>query len=274
MGKEKSFETFAPIFNGFYETPFGMNTDDASNELIEELSISDNAKELLSNFLWENWIDCIDEKYDDYETDVAVNICEFITNKLNEIFETSINVKFKKIISPKYYNYTNDSIDITVECDVDSFMKELLAIIKSNMETFDVYIKEHYTSYDGFVSFYSNDCKEWLKENYDTHEIGALIDFVLKVKYSQIYDELIYYVKENVYDMYYVSLTDKIQELLKENSFDSIFKEWENALKQKAEYIELLSSQGKQINFNLLEKNETVFKKQMLDEMELILKEY
>lgn len=272
--KKNSFKTFAPIFNGFYETPFGINVDDAPMELAENLPYSDSVKELLCEFFNENWLDCIDEKYNDFEKDSAVCVCEFLTDKLNEIFNTDIKVKFEKVISPKYYNYANDSIDVEFECDVNEFMKELQQQIKKHFVSFDKYIKEHYTSYDGFMSFYSNNSADWIKKEYDQHEIGALIDFVLKVNYPQIYDELIYYVKENVYDTYYISLTEKVEDILSEKAFDSIFNDWEKALKQKQEYIELVSSQGKQIDFNSLAKNETNFEKQLLEEMKQILKNY
>ena len=269
-------KTFAPIFNGFYETPFEINDDDVHNELVEDLTYSDDVKDLLSSFIYDNWSDCINIQYDEFESDSARAVCDFLTDKLYSVLnDESIKVEYEKVVSPKYYNFRNDSIDVVIKCgNVNSFINELKKIIKSNIEKFETYIKEHYTSYDGFMSFYSNDYNDWFKDAYDEHEIGALIDFVLKLKCPNIYDEMIYFVKENVYDMYYVDLTDKIKSMLTENEFDSIFKECDNAYKQKNEYVALMKNSNKEINNEYIYSSEVKFKKQLLEDMKAIFQNY
>ena len=70
---------------------------------------------------------------------------------------------YNKLISPKYYNYSTDIIDVNIEFSQEN-IDNIYKIIKENQNEFDTYIKDNYTSYDGFMSNYSNDPALFVKD--------------------------------------------------------------------------------------------------------------
>jgi hypothetical protein len=49
--------------------------------------------------------------------------------------------------------------------------------LKANFEAFTKYIKERYTSRDGFISFHSNYAPDWLVD-WDGHKVGSILNFI------------------------------------------------------------------------------------------------
>ena len=70
-----------------------------------------------------------------------------------------IILELGEIYSPKFYNFANDCIDI----DVSFHKSSLYSFISSNRESFQEYIKENYSSFDGFYSFTSSNFMDWAK---------------------------------------------------------------------------------------------------------------
>jgi hypothetical protein len=67
--------------------------------------------------------------------------------------------------------------------------------IHSNYDAFDTYLKERYTSRDGFISFRFNSAVEWAEDtsNFtalgkDSHVLGAILDFALVNEEVSDYD--------------------------------------------------------------------------------------
>lgn len=165
----KTIETFLPIFPGFYNTLFEC---DESN-VIYSYNQENGTNYEYDDFEWD---------YSEYENQIAINCCKAIEKLLkeNNIIKS---IKFQKVVSPKYYNFSNDSINIEVELNLG----ELVCFIANNKDSFSQYIESNYTSCDGFISFHSNDSDEWLKglilDNLDKseHKFGAILDFVCKM---------------------------------------------------------------------------------------------
>lgn len=165
----KTIETFLPVFTGFYNTIF--EPDDSS--VIESYNQENDTDLGYDNFEWD---------YSDYYNQVAENCCKAIEKLLkeNNIVQS---IEFQKVVSPKFYNYSNDSINIKINFDLG----ELGCFIANNKNDFDAYINKNYSSCDGFTSFHSNDGDKWLKSliNDDfekpEHKFGAMLDFVCKM---------------------------------------------------------------------------------------------
>jgi len=156
----KLIESYLPIFTGFYNTIF---------EADEEPMIEDGMT--YDDYEWD---------YKEYHDRVAKACTEIISNELKDL---DITIEFQALISPKYYNYSNDSINVAYHLKEDSY-KKLIAYIIDNKEDFDGYIAHNYSSYDGFIPFYSNNGTEWLtKYLLDNeklqHVFGACLDFYL-----------------------------------------------------------------------------------------------
>lgn len=256
-------ETYAPIFNGFYGTAFSFEPDMycVMDNLCE--NFTENQKRLIRKFCDENYYLAIKDNYKNYTIDVAEAVCEFLSEKVSEMLKTNVEFEFQNIHSPKYYNYSNDSINVNLKCDFDTFMNNLLFFIKQHIKEFEQYIKDNYTSCDGFMSYYSNDVKDWIKNEYGEHEIGSMLEFALRVFDEDIEEEMIYYVLENVYAEGYCDFTDDFKALLESDSMKNIFNEYEKLMKQKDDYVSLMKEQKKSVPWEKIheheEKNDKLF---------------
>lgn len=256
-------KTYAPIFSGFYETEFAMNMD--NYEVIQDMhndfdDFNDNEKLLIDTFIINNFDKCIDTDYKGYETEVAHKVCEYLSNEVSLMLHTEVKFEFENIYSPQYYNFKNDSINVNLVCDTDVFMKKLLGFIQCNIEAFKQYIEDNYTSCDGFISYYSNDVNDWIKKEYNDHEIGSMLEFALRLWNKDIYCNMVYYVIENVWEGAYYSLKDDFEAIL--NDIKPITKEFDRLCNQKNEYINDMKSKGKKINYNAI----TMQEKRVTDE--------
>lgn len=153
-------ESYLPIFNGFYNTHF---------EADEESCIEDGKT-----------YDDYEFNYEDYRERVATACCEAIQKELKDL---AIKVEFQTVISPKYYNFSNDSINVAYHLEENSY-KNLYKYILENKEAFNSYIKDNYSSYDGFMSFHSNNADDWMmsliEEDELKHKFGACLEFYLE----------------------------------------------------------------------------------------------
>ena len=247
-------ETFAPIFNGFYETVYSFNVDryDITDWLFGD-DYTENQKYLFDELIKRNYDAVVKENYNEYCVDVAKAVCEFLTEKVTEMLDTKVEFEFQNIYSPKYYNYQTDSINVKLNCDIDVFMKNLLKYIKNHLDDFKEYIESNYTSYDGFCSFYSNNYEDWIKNEYNDHEIGSLIEFALRENYDDIETEMMYYVLENVYATSYCELNKDFQVLIDNNELDLIFAENNRLINQKNLYLEYMKEKNQKPNYKAIE---------------------
>lgn len=151
----KTIKTYLPLFSGFYGTIW------ESDE---------------SNFCFEN--DCTYDDlivdYDDYNKDIILGICDFVEANCEFIK----SVTFENICSPKFYNFSNNSANVTIVIKKREFKKYL----NDNKEALDEYLRERYTSCSGFSSYYSNSFEAWKGEtsnfvNLSGHYLGSLLQF-------------------------------------------------------------------------------------------------
>ena len=160
--KEFTIESTLPLFNGFYNTIF---------EADEESSIEDG--KTWDDYEWD---------YVDYHNRVAESCVNGIGEQLSNL---GIKVVFQKIVSPKFYNFDNDRINVAFNLDTDTFDK-LHKFLLDNIEDFKDYLKEHYTSYDGFRSFHSNEPLDWFKalesksQKLLEHKLSGILNFYLE----------------------------------------------------------------------------------------------
>ena len=143
--KLQKFATVLPVFTGFYNTIFELCTYASflENE-IEAMEEGQTKKEL------EKELDTLDYRQDYEKT--AQRIFEAFT----ENFEINFIKKweYEKLNSPREYNYRNDSIYCQIEVDIEE-MKKWYKSIKLTKK-FDSFLKENFTSYDGFSSSFDN----------------------------------------------------------------------------------------------------------------------
>lgn len=194
--KPATVETYLPVFPGFYNTLFELNHESEDERQELEHLFTETFK--LPEYLIERFVQlvhCEDSlykiDYSQWEYDAVKALTEEISFQLSEI-ETLKGfdcLEFQKICSPKEYNFSNDSGNISVKLtDERLFRASLLRYIRANRAAFDSHIKSRYTSRDGFISHYSNDGKDWIEDiqkgcsELDGHKLGRILDFILETE--------------------------------------------------------------------------------------------
>lgn len=84
------------------------------------------------------------------------------------------SLEYKDLESPREYNFITDRIICTISYDDVKKLYDLYI----GSDAFRVLIQNTFTSYDGFISFYSNDINSWKSkalDRWDLNEIGILI---------------------------------------------------------------------------------------------------
>lgn len=147
-------------FSGFYESLHDNAINDALKQEFSDDLGNENAE--LSYRAWES--------ADWHE------IHKGYAKEYSESFGHEFGIKslsFESLRCPKEYNFTTDRIF----CNID--YAELCGIVKTfNLNDFSAFVRERFTSRDGFISFYSADLAEWGKvETWDHNQVGTAIEF-------------------------------------------------------------------------------------------------
>lgn len=185
-------ETFCPLFPGFYNTIF---------EPCEENEIYSHNQEHGTDLSYDDF----EWDYEDYQDRVASAFVESFEREFKDIMP-GIDIKFQKVVSPKEYNFRNDSINIEVNMNFADFM----AVVNENKENIADYIRQNYTSRDGFISWHSNDVEDWcnpeyIQENLE-HRIGALMEALAHAHLDT--DDIIYWAESEMWINYTVKETE------------------------------------------------------------------
>lgn len=153
-------ETTIP-FSGFYNSVHSENIDNTI-----EFIFQNDQGEILNK-------DCLEyaqthlENYALICRDYAQNYVDYFKDH----FETE-SLEFVELTSPTYYNYTTDRIFCSIN------LAELGDIfIKMDKSILYKVLKDNFTSYNGFISHYSNKLTDWPEnfKDWDHNQIGALI---------------------------------------------------------------------------------------------------
>lgn len=70
------------------------------------------------------------------------------------------SIEFEGSHSPQFYNFSNDSINVSITINTDKLYEYIL----ENKEYFTKEIQYEFTSRSGFIPYYSNDIDDWEKE--------------------------------------------------------------------------------------------------------------
>jgi hypothetical protein len=124
-------------------------------------------------YFWDNF------SMQDYVKEVERQAQVFFKGEVYEVEGMKFKIEAGEIYSPKYYNFATDEIDLTVEFN----KRHVLKFAKDNQEGFNIYLKEHYSSYDGFISHTANNYPEWLEDfkNNNSQAIGAVLTYIFTV---------------------------------------------------------------------------------------------
>lgn len=166
-------------FTGFYQGIWNQS----ENEYVEtrELKYADIPD--IDNFRFiDDWgFD------DDYRDKVAELFGEEYEYMINDMLGLNLTKTGVTVDSPKYYNFSTDRIFVEFEVeDYDTMISKLqeYASDPTNRAKLEKLIKDNHTSYDGFMSFMSNDINEWdelIADPTDSRYISCLIQYLLYI---------------------------------------------------------------------------------------------
>jgi hypothetical protein len=152
----KTLEAIVPFFPGFYNSELNFIIDQEIEQHLEynELSYDDITDNL------------------DYPQ-AKKEIAEAWLNRFN--IETGFKLEFVAIDSPREYNFTTDRLvaKITLE-DLQRARK----IAEDNEADFEQYLRDTFTSYDGFYSSYSNDMNDWKDIPTDVLDCNEVMTYI------------------------------------------------------------------------------------------------
>lgn len=159
-------ETYLPAFSGTYGTHWEFDHDDIAM-MNEDCDQEDKID--LENYQVDH------KKYLD-------SICKFICGYLETELKAFVTaIELQETGSPREYNFSNDWANVEIEIKV----KAIQNFISENKEAFTKYLKDNYTSYDGFSSFESNDYEVWKEETNNfmdfqesEHKLGSILQFI------------------------------------------------------------------------------------------------
>ena len=247
---KKTKTIIVPIFPGFYNTIYEFNHDTFESNLNWELENLSDVPPIPDGIVDElaNKVDVYDVDIYKYEGDIGESFCEVLTEHFRDLFNfETFKIKFKEIDRPSFYNFKNDKIIAEVEY-TDAEATVLEKFIEDHIDDWDVFLRDHFTSCDGFISFYSNDYAEWPTyfDSMDEVESQYFLSFILEKKCDRydLGEHLYYDTTDNIYSGDYVSVKDSLITVLSSAAMKKEFDEFEAEWKRCREYIVLMHEQN------------------------------
>ena len=134
-----------PMFEGFYYSQL---------DLAENIEVGEGD----DYYMTEEQFDEID--WNKTNENVSKFYLDYFKDGLSDFFKSIgvLSLEFIKLDSPKYYNYSTDKLVCNIEINKNVFIHELR---KYNFDNWEQFLKDNFTSYAGFISFYPNTSIEW-----------------------------------------------------------------------------------------------------------------
>lgn len=197
-------ELYITVFYGFYESIF-CNSDQFIDNESEDKSILLNKYPFLNENDFEVYYNF--ENFENYKNDISKEFSnlylELIKDLLPfEIIENSnflLELKDSYIDSPKYYNYRTDKNGLFIKTNYKTL--NLIKDYVLSFENMENYIYKKNSSYDGFISFLSNNYNEWISkpiEKYECNELSFLFDNIIIQNDNDLIFNLNYECYENI----------------------------------------------------------------------------
>lgn len=152
------------IFEGFYESCL-YNSD-------MEYNYNCN--------LEEGEPECELDDFRAFKDEVGEAAVERLSEVIGEDDEIMSGLKFDHISSPAYYNFTTDKLVMNADIDLEA-LKEWVLEDNDRIDGFDDYLREKYSSRDGFLSFVPNNVDDYFEDSYDQY-YDVLVDYYVLTK--------------------------------------------------------------------------------------------
>lgn len=138
------------LFKGFYGSSIDSYVDDNVDNDLSEMGVDYDGCEINYNY-----------------EELAKDIFDFAKYELLSELGFISKLEFGELVSPKYYNYSNDKIYFNCDIDKQGFIDWLIDLVDSGGDIWEIVggeIIDQHTSRSGFTSFHSNKTKDWIKD--------------------------------------------------------------------------------------------------------------
>lgn len=225
-----------PFFPGFYESDL-ENSDTPYWAIKEELEYYQRDCDTPCKELTESDLDF---DYKGYEEAVRDGWVDGFRERMPEMVLSLENVE---MTSPRYYNFETDRLWADVELK-DGWEDDVREFMNENADWLRERIKDDWTSYDGFMSFMSNNFdnlshdfdedywgnKSWYwhlfsgkSDRFDCY-ISTIIGYMMYRENKEIRNDLVMIALDDVYTGSYVFLTDEGKEKVEKGIEDGSVK--------------------------------------------------
>jgi hypothetical protein len=172
-------------------------------------------KDIPWDYIKENFWDCVN--WSAGNEGVAKYVCDGFGNMFNTEIDSEweLDIQFQKIVSPREYNFVNDSINVLITLDTNV----LRTYIEGHLPAYSKHLYHRYSSRSGFISFHPNNVTEW-RENTKgftdfSHEyyLGSMLEFVTRNEIENpVYD---LYNESNCHEGFMNGVTYDVNDLIK-----------------------------------------------------------
>jgi len=172
-------------FSGFYESFYSEAIDSELESLAENYAEEDKnslAKELRLTAGEFGEVISVNLNYEVACQNVAKTYVDVFSRQWGETIGVELGLEFEEMTSPKEYNFATDRIFCLISARA---VRKLFAKSrKDNHVMLATIIRKRHTSYDGFISFYTNELESWLAKpviKWDANELATLLIAVHKL---------------------------------------------------------------------------------------------
>ena len=126
--------------------------------------------------------------YKQYQNDICKAYTEVWELWMQEFISEDIELEFVEVVSPRYYNFENDSCRVKIRL-TQAAEDAIIAKIGKHRDQIAKWIKENHTRYDGFFSNLSNDIDQWPSRLFDNDEtyqpayLFCMLYYIVKAEY-------------------------------------------------------------------------------------------
>lgn len=154
-------------FSGFYESIHSHELDNVLEQMVSDSSGCRPASDRVSEELWSH------APYPMIEYTRA--FVESFNMLLNAEAGLNIKLEWESVKSPRQYNFGTDRVFATV-----SFSDVQAMFAKVDRAILDKVCHDRFTSYDGFISHYSNDWRTWgSMTEWDWNQVGTIVEALI-----------------------------------------------------------------------------------------------
>ena len=129
--------------------------------------------------------------YSEYRVDICKAYTEIWELWMQEFISEDIELEFVEVVSPRYYNFENDSCRVKIRL-TQAAEDAIIAKIGKHRDQIAKWIKENHTSNEGFSSNLSDDIDQWPSRLFNNEEtfqpayLFSMLYYIVKAEFIRI----------------------------------------------------------------------------------------